>query len=524
MAQAPQQQQEGGSQSALVVFQGFEGLNTQPSRYGIGDRQCYIMDGFFPLGNNNARVIPDLLNRSPTNPYGSQITFFDFGTLSDGVTYMVIAYADGSLWTMDPNVLLQVQIAPPGTVADPHQQKMGVSSWGSQFILIATTSGYFLWDGITFYTAGMAVPGYSVLSAVSGTAIETYAGHVWIANGATINFSAPGSPSDFSGASGGGGFLSNDSTLRFVYTQLKAANGYLYLFGDSSISYIAGVQTAGTPPVTTFTLQNVDPEVGTIWPNTVDVMGSNIVFANAWGAFVSYGGRAARVSAPLDGVYPVAQPFFPSACKTIMFNRRVWAILLEINDQVSGDPVKELFIWDEKNWCSAKQSADLTYVQHQETNSILTAWGTDGTNLYKLFSQPSTVQTKTLQSKFWTPHPLVYAETEAEDRLWGLFQYFTGDASSLDISIDSEFGRSDVTMPIAPLNVVFHNNSGDAVSWVNISADPLSFVTANSGIQVLPPQATAQQGALVGFTLQTQASDIAIISLATASIPVGYRG
>jgi hypothetical protein len=55
---------------------------------------------------------------------------------------------------------------------------------------------------------------------LQGSTVETFTSHVWLANGGAattpppkslVNFSAPGSPTDFGTPDGGGSFLSTDS-------------------------------------------------------------------------------------------------------------------------------------------------------------------------------------------------------------------------------------------------------------------------------------------------------------------------
>lgn len=693
------QRQEQPSPQSLVVFEGYTGLNTQPSRYGIDDKQCFILDGFFPAGNSNARTIPD--NGPAVLSFVTPISFFNFANIG-ATPYCIVIIADGSIYALNTNSDTFQNIAPLGTIQNPGQLTTAVTQWGAQYVLIVTqqTNGYFLWDGTTFYSAGMTVPGvdgpgpiassdisgggssyavgdtgtvtggisdatyvitsvnmtgngtgyapndtgtistgngdatyiintvdgggavtgmhittpgtnyltalnvatatggaqpgagtgltlditvasppgpitgftlatvgvvtgytitnpgtlYNTGSAgttsggaqpgtgigftlfltvssatmptgIGGSAIETYQSRVWIANDATLLFSAPGSFLDFATSDGGGSLISNDSSLRVKYTQLISSNGYLYLFGDSSISYAAGVQTTGSPPTTSFTLQNVDPEVGTPWPNTVDVLGSNIAFANAWGAHVSFGGRAAKVSSELDGIYntvPNFGGFVPSAAKAIIFARRVWCLLLPVIDQTTKQQVNKLFIWDEKRWCSAQQSAAVTFVQHQEIDSVLTAWGSDGTALYRLFQTPSTALVKTLQSKLWAP--LSYAFIKSETRFWGIVQFYSGGPTTITISIDSENGGSSITLPITPTGIQWINDSDVVVQWKNNANVVVSWNGPANYPIVLPPTAISQWGALVGMTITTPASDLAIVSMATMPVQGAYRG
>lgn len=703
MAQAParSQKQEAAhqEQQGLVVFEGFTGLNTQPSRYGLADSECAIMDGFFPAGNDNARSQfdngPAIATFSPTNVY------HQFGNIGD-TPYGIVFLSDGSIWSLNTNTNATAQIAPSGTITNPAQGFIGVSQWGAQYILIVAqqTDGYFVWDGTTFYKAGDIIPGIdgpgpidsSVLvsggsgylvndtgtvtgglddatyivtavnmaslgtgyapndtgtvdggngdatylintvdglggvtgmhitaagtnyltgndvtttvgggqpgigtgliinisvssapgpitgftlsaigvvttytltspgtlyvpgsastvdggaqpgvgtsltldltvttatmpSGVGGTAIETYASHVWIVNGPVLLWSAPASVVDFSTSNGGGSLTSNESSLRSRYTKPKQSNGYLYLFGDSSISYISGVVTTGSPPTTSFSLQNVDPEVGTPWPDSVSSIGSNIIFANAWGIHVAFGGRATKVSAELDGILiniAATGSIQPSAAKGVIFGRRVWMLLVNMIDQFTLQPTRKLIIWDEKRWCTTSQTVLMSFIAAQEIDSTLFPWGTDGNSIYQLCSQPSDTLMKTLRSKFWAP--MSYAKNKGENRFWMVLVFYSGGESEVQVSIDSEHGPSPRDIPITPPSVIWKNNANITVVWRNNVNVVVTWLAGTDKTVVIPPTSCAQNGALVGFTLRTTAPDIGIISMATAPVEVQYRG
>ena len=410
---------------------------------------------------------------------------------------------------------------------------MGLTQYGSKYVLIVANqaNGYFLWDGTTFYHNGQSVPGAGTMpSAIQGTAIEIYAGRVWIANGATITFSAPGSVTDFSSGSGGGNFTSSDSFLRVAFIQLKQTNGFLYLIGDSSVNYISGVQTSGSPPVTTFTNQNSDPEVGSPWPASVDVFSRNILFANAFGAHVSYGGAVTKISEPLDGVYNTVANFgniTPSAGKAIIFGKKCWILLLPIVDPVKGQQVNKLLLMREpvgKVWWASEQDVPLLYIQHQEINSVLTCYGTDGSSIYALFSTPSIAFTKTAQTKLWDK-PGGYQFTKFVTRLWGIVKYYSTLSPSLNISLDNEVNSVVVAATTTPNISTWVTVLGALSTWVTAGNLPSTWLSGGgTSYSVLPPTAVAQQGILTGFTVTTNAADMAIVSMMIHNEIAGYRG
>ena len=583
-----------------LVMEMFMGINTSTTRPGVDDKQCWWIDGFIPLGPRDLRTMYGIGPRLWLAPVSS-IVFFSFANIG-ATPIMVAILANGAMYQVNTSTGAQTLMAPAGTITNPSRLNVGLSQYGSQYVLIVAkqTHGYFIWDGTTLFSAGGLGPavtltavgsGYTSVptvaasggsgsgatflaaisggavtgvkitnpgtgylptdtvtlafsggggsgatatvtimpSGISGTAIETYAGRVWIANGATLTFSAPGSVSNFATASGGGNITSSDSFLRVRYVQLLQTNGFLYLIADSSINYISGVQTTGSPPTTTFTNQNADPEVGTPWPSTVGTFGRNILFANAFGAHISYGAAVTKISEALDGVYNTVPNFagiIPSAAKAIIFGKKVWILLLPIVDPVSGQQTNKLCLWggpDKKIWWTSNQDAVLTYIQSQEIDSVLTAYGTDGTSVYPLFQQPSSGFQKTVQSKLWDK-PGGYQFMKATNRLWGLFQYYSAVTPNLEILIDNEMNSQDYIIPLSPNAVTWFNNSESVVSWVNNSSAPVTWVGSGNSYTVLGPYAVGQQGVLTGFTVKTFAQDMAIVSMMIHDTLVGYRG
>lgn len=529
-AQQPQPDQQGPYNPAGAldpyVFEDFEGINTATLRPGVDDKEAAWFDGFMPLGpKRNLRTMADVGTALANFPAGS-ISFFNFANI--GATPIMILFLNsGQIVQINTSTGAQAQIAAVGTIVNPSQANVGMASYGSQYVLIVAkqTNGYFIWDGTTFYSPGNPAPGSGTMPlGIGGTAVEVYAGRVWIANGATIFFSAPGSVILFA-SSGGGNFTSSDSFLRVQFIQLRQSNGFLYLIADSSINYISGVQTSGSPATTTFTNQNLDPEVGTPWPSTVSVFNRNIIFANPFGAHIGYGGAVSKVSEKLDGVYSTVAnfgSFIPSAAKAIVYGKKIWILLLPIIDPISGQQVNKMFCWNGKIWWAASQSVNLQFIQHQEINSVLTAWGTDGSGIYPLFQTPSNLFTKIAQSKLWDKPG--YEFYKGAVRLWGILKYYSNSSPNLTISIDNETNSSTNTSTFNPLTISWTNNIGGPIAWTNNSAQPIVWYSAGAGFTIIPPDAIGQNGALIGLTIQTTAADMAIVSMKIALLQLGYRG
>lgn len=754
-----------------LIFEEFEGINTNTTRPGVDDKQMAWCDGFFPLARRKLRTLPDVGPKLWTAPPNAGIAFFAFANIG-ATPYMIAFHGDGGIWAVNTNTAAASHIAPDNTITNPTRSGIGVSQWGSQYVLIVAnqTNGYFLWDGTVLYQSGgfgpivtitnpgsgyqtvpaitpsggsgsgatfaasiangvvtsvkvtspgsgyqagdvvtlnftggtsagtgasltavisfiqgsgasltlVIVPsgsfyavgsvivnsggsGYSPLTtitvsggvspggpqpatlspvitggvitsvtvtyggvystptpvptgavtdngnyavtsvtigsggsgyspsttatcssggsptaqatlalvitggvitavdvlnggaygtntpptvtvtdstvnatataqlmpfAVQGTAIETYSGRVWIANGATITFSAPGSFVNFSSAAGGGNFTSSDSFLKVAYIQLLQTNGFLYLIGDLSVNYISGVQTSGSPTlVTTFTNQNADPEVGTPWPASVDVFSRNIVFANSFGAHVSYGAAVTKISEPLDGVYnsvPNFGGFSPSAAKAIIYGKKVWILLLPIVDPITGERENEMFIWNGKLWFASAQSITLQFIQHQEINSDITAYGTDGLSVYPLFQQTSVNFPKTVQSRLWDA-PGGYQFTKAPAHWWGLAEYYDPASSTITVTIDNEteLNGNQYTMTAAR-TMTWRTAGGALMTWRTAGSAIMTWYVA--GLGAFAPQMIAQNGVLIGQTITTNCADMALVSTTMDNDIVQYRG
>lgn len=341
---------------------------------------------------------------------------------------------------------------------------------------------------------------------IQGTDVETYQGHVWVINGPNVNGSAPGSVSDFATSTGGVSFTATNSNLKVGYTRLVSTNGFLFLIGDSAVDYISGVTTSGTPPTTTYSYLNADPEVGTPYPASVLTFGNMLLLANSIGVHQLAGSTFTKVSDDLDGsgipngLWGSVANFGGgqlSASKATIFNKKVWMVLATVKDPISGSQVNKLFMTkDMKEWWASMQDVTLTFIASSEINSILTAYGTDGTHIYPLFTQPSTGFSKVVQSRLWDG-PGGYMHVKAAVRLFGIAYLYSASSPTFTVSVDNESGSMVTPYTISP--------------------------TA-TGYFEIPPEAVGQQGIMTGLTITTSAADMSLVSVALQDQIVGYRG
>jgi hypothetical protein len=253
---------------------------------------------------------------------------------------------------------------------------------------------------------------------VSGAAMETFQQRVWIADPAPAPFStlppggdwqvsAPQSLTDFATSDGGVQFTNFDGFLQTRYTDFRQSSGYLYAFGDGSVSVISSVNTSGNPSTTTFNYQNVDPQTGLSWRDARQDFGRSLLMANETGVYGLYGGAVTKVSGKLDQFFkqalfpPTAGALSPTAAIATVFNIKHYLMLMTIDDPDSGSARNVMATWNERDWFVTSQSANLNYIGTQKVESVYTAWGTDGQNLYPLFQTPSHNIAKRLDTKVY---------------------------------------------------------------------------------------------------------------------------
>lgn len=483
----------------------FATLNTNATRAGIADQEMSICDGFIPLGRNNLRTLPDAVMKY-TAPGGLVIDFLSSGNIA-GTSFVFAIMSDGSIIAVNTVTFAATTIATAGSVS-PIGQNTGFAQWGPSLVIIVSqvANGYYLWDGTTLYGAGDAVPGYGTIpSGLSGACVTSYQSRVWIASENTITFSAPGDPTDFTTADGGGSFVSNDPYLVVKYYGLVSTNGFLFLTADSSVDYISGVQTGGTPVTTTFTKQNADPQNGSAWPLSIGVVGRDLIVANITGVYSGYGGALTKISAPMDGLYstyvspgPVSSGI-PSFARAIIYGRPLWMMLMPLLDQSTGTPKNKLIMMMNggKVWWTSNQTPNLVAIVSTQLDSLAVPYGADATNIYQLFAAPSTTLRKTWQSKLWD-RPGGLSIDKYTSRLWGAVEYNASSSPNIIVSIDNETEANN------PYTIT---NSGTTV-----------------GITVFKPTAVAQNGVYAGMTVATSELDVTMIKFGITVDPWQYRG
>lgn len=499
----------------------FEGLNQHDQRPAIGDQEMTWIENFIPLGSGNCRTLwaegTALYTTSGTLTINYQ---FEFNIGSS--FYHALFLSDGSA----------VQVATDGTAttiadASTFGTNVGCAQWGASGLLIISSTGYYAWDTSLHSPGDTTSPDWlnggtatAMPTGITGSAIEVFQGRVWIADGAKVSFSAPNNGADFSTADGGGTITSSDSFLREEFVNLKQSNGFLYLFGDSSINVVSNVQTSGSPATTTFNNANVDPQTGLAWRDSLQAFGRALVFGNPSGIYALYGGAATKISEKLDMLFANADfsALTPSSFVAVIFGVKCYGLLFKTIDPFTGNTRAIVAMWDGKKFFLGSQIATLAMVSGQEMDSTLAAWGNDGTKLYPLMTTASATLKKKLQTKLWAgTSPII-----TKQALRAYVQAFdnSGEGFTLSGTADSDVGTADINLT-GLLFVKWVNNSNVAVTWENNSSVIVGWSAATLGIIGAD---LAQSGKLLGFTIDSKSKDFTMVNLGMAYNDVTLYG
>lgn len=284
---------------------------------------------------------------------------------------------------------------------------------------------------------------------INGHAIESYQGRVWVTttrNNTKTFGTAPASATNFSPGDGGFVFPATESVLKYEWSNLRQSNGFLYLAGDSSVNAISGVNTAGAPLETTFSNQNIDPQIGSPWSPSLEVYSRAVIMANPFGIHAIYGGAVQKISTPLDGIFETGQGNInpnlpPSSAIAEVFGVHVYMLLMPIIDPITGSPRNALLMWDGRRWWTASQNTALAMIRTNEWGSQITAWGTDGTHLFPLFQTANTSRLVTLRSKLWTRPGIQF-----EKKGMQLYAYWQANTNTtLNFTIDADNTSAAIT-------------------------------------------------------------------------------
>jgi hypothetical protein len=505
MAQKVENKQERPLQS--FSFKDFQAVNTTSSRVACPPQAFYNLENAQPIGPSNLHSVNDIT--APLHDYGADTIYTDQGVNLSNAEYLIAASSTFKLFAflVGANTVAQINgaiaLAGAGT---------RMAQWQNSNVLIVDSTGYYQWNG-----AGNIVAIVGTGAPTSGSAIAVYQNRVWIAQGRVVFFSAPGSFSDFTTASGGGSTTLVDSTLRSTVQALFAANGYLYIFGVSSIDAVSDlyIPAGASPPTPNFTKLNLSAIVGTDQPASIFVYGRLVLFANRYGAWSLYGTTITAISSPdpnntynssIDGTWQYVD--FSQAVsggQTLSNNLLCAGFLVKrLNDPVFGsNTVVAIYQGNAAGgrWWFANYGGTgaITRVTTGFVNNSPALFAYIGNKVYQLFAIASSAPPAVISTALWDfGDPIT--EKQVMKAGIGITVYVPAGGIST-FTLDTPNGSQPFLFAASVGQVLWNNNTPAIVSWQNNAMAPVQWVP----IVFLTYWGQTPQGfaKAVGYTLTT---------------------
>lgn len=513
MAQRPESKEERPLQS--FSFKEFLAVNTTNSRIASPPNTFYQLENAQPIGAANLHSIFDI-STSLAN-FGADTPYVDASVNISNTEYLIVATTTGKLFSYNIGTQALTQINGASTLSGSTTR---IIQWQNSQALIIDGNGYFNWNG----TGNIVSIGGATGAPTAGTAIAVYQNRVWISAARVLYFSAPASFTDFTQASGGGTSTLTDSTLRSNVTALLAANGYLYVFGNTSVDAISDLYipltSSGapiTPPTPNFTKINLSAIVGTDHPYTIFMYGRLVIFANHYGVWSLYGTAITSISSPdpnntyqsaIDGTWQYLDfNFTISGGQVITRGLLNGALLIKrLNDPVFGSNVVIAMYQGNSaggKWWFANYGG--TGVIQRITTGFSTSAPCEpalfayiGNKLYQLFANSSSAPPATIKTPLWDFGDPI---TQKEVIRAGIAVAYASGSVGFSMTLDTQIGSQPINVPVAG-QVQWINNASQVVPWQNNLSNPVIWI--NSGIlSMYWAQAPQGYAKWVGLTVTT---------------------
>lgn len=486
----------GEEQKLYKIARDFEGVNAQSQRTAIGDNEFSYMENLQPIGYANLKTVPNV--SSSLINYGTDSIYWMQSANINNIEYIILFATNGKVFAYNVSANTSSQINAAGTLLSGSGSRMAQWKGGSSGVaLFIDSTGYYYWNGTTF----AKITGAGVPSA--GTDIAVFSNRVWIVSGRILYFSAADDYTATGWAAGSGAGFTNltDSTIRSDVQRLFAANGYLYIFGLTSVNVISDVRvpSGGTDPI--FTNLNIQSIVGTDQPASVFTWGRTVMLGTRYGAHGIDGAEAARISAKIDGIWQNIDFTQSISGGSVMINNILCAgFLIKWNDPNTSTRTVIALFQDGKWWFGNMGSA-VTFMVSAMRNNVPTLYGLIGNQLYRFFSDTTTSAATTVSSALWnmgdplTDKQLIRFGFEATITTYG--------ASEFGATIDTENSQLATDLEIGTIS--WQNNALSTLNWTNNSSNIVQWV--NTNYQLFNGDATAY-GKYLGLTFSATAGSI----------------
>lgn len=470
------------------VMKDFAGVNTQATRTAIAESDFSWLENVIPIGFANLKAVP--YQGTPVATIAAvSINYLRYVNISN-TDYLLCFTSGGSGHAVNLSTFVVTLIAAGGTFTGT----VATAQWKNERTLIIASNNYWSWDP----GGGLVALGGTTGAPSAGSTIATFAGRVWTSSGRTVTFSAPNSYQDFQTASSGGSFIITDETLHSNINQMITANNFLYIFGDASINVVSDVRLGtGAPIPTLFSNTNVSALIGSNLALSVFPYYRTIAFATKYGFYALYGATPQKISDNLDGVIPLIDFTKPvSGDVANIYNILCLSFLFNYRDPAGARPLIALFF--NKKWFFASQGSGLTLIGGGFQSGTPALFGTDGTNIWKLFSDTTSNISTTIQTALW---PMKVPTRMKEAQKAGVEITTAAITTSVTLTLDSDFGTIPITLSSTNTGQ-WINGAGVLGNWINGAAVQGGWIT--SGFQIYQGDAEFK-GRYVGYTMTATA-------------------
>jgi len=409
------------------------------------------------------------------DPVKGYFTWDGTNTVSVGSIATVNITSGGGGYVTAPNVTISSTQQTGGINATATATI--VSNVVTSITLTESGTGYLNAANVTV-TIGASPTGNNASANVTlfsqtGTAIQSFSGRVWIAEGRTIYYSAAGSYNDFTSVSAGNIILT-DATLHGSIQQLLSANNFLYIFGDTSINVFSDVRV-GTLGNTLFTNTNVSASVGSQLPYAIFPYFRSVLFMNNYGVYALVGATTTKLSDPLDGIIPDIDFSKPVFAGQVLINNILCAAFnfYYTGTGYGSTPYNKYItaVFFEKKWFFAEQGGDLKFIVSVPNEGLITMFGSNGTNLKEFFSDSLSNIDSVVQTAL-----LAFDDPIRDKQALKIGVEVTSDfGTDLDVTVDAE-NRSSPVIDLTTFvnwqninlqNIPWTNNLGNQIGWIN---------------------------------------------------------
>lgn len=475
-----------GSVTVITVTAGGTGYNSTPtvSFYGGG--------GISATASLSGNAVNNVSVNTGGTGYATPPTVVFTGgggsgaaahcTLSGGTVNGIVVDNGGSGYTSPPTVSFYDggSSSPNQGGGSPTATASFSATSGAVTTISVTAPGQTFTSAPTVVISGGNGSGATATAALmagpsQGTTIASYAGHVWIGYGRIVQFTDTGSYYSLGGV--GGAFTIADSTLASTIQSMLPANGFLYIFGVSSINAIGDVRVSSG--VVLFSNTNLTAQVGTNIPAAITVKERSIWFLNRYGIYALRGANPREMSEELDGMFGNIDFTKPvTAGVALIYNNTCASFLVTYNDPVSGPRPLILLNIQHGNerglWFFCSQGSSLQMITGVIVAGVPKAIATDGSNIYELFSDTSTAVSTTIKTKLWDMNDPVSDKMAMRA---GIAATVPAQTTLINVSIDNELGYTNPYSLSANSAVTWVNNSGQSVTWINNSSNPVNWIS-----------------------------------------------